>query len=193
MKLYIKHLWETRTFLWVFIFIVMKEIKGIIYIYTNKTNGKVYIGQTINEDSRMIQHKYAYENTPFEKAIKEEGWYNFNYSVLYKVIGWDKKLVTDVLDSMEQYYIALYQSTLKVKGYNVSIGGKTYFYNKTNAKLKCVETGIVYNNILEAAKSIHVSPIMLFNLILKRSSIKNKHFVYTGEYNIPNNYPTELE
>ena len=93
---------------------------------------------------------------------------------------------------MEQYYISQYQSTLKNKGYNVSIGGKTHFYNKTNAKLMCVETGIIYNNILEAAKSIHVNPIMLFNTILKKQPLRNKHFIYTGEHNIPNNYPQEL-
>lgn len=171
----------------------MKEINGIIYMYTNKNNNKVYIGQTINEEERIKQHKYAYDKTPFEKAIKEEGWDSFNYSVLYRVKGWDKKLVTNVLNSMEQYYISKYQSTLKNKGYNVNIGGKTHLFNNTNAKLKCLETGVIYNNILEASKSIHVNPIMLFNLILKKSSIKNKHFVYTGEYNIPNNYPTELE
>ena len=69
----------------------MEEINGVIYIYTNKNDGKVYIGQTIHEDDRMKYHKYAYDDTPFEKAIKEEGWNSFNYNVLYRVKGWDKK------------------------------------------------------------------------------------------------------
>ena len=43
---------------------------GIIYKYTNKINGKIYIGQTINEVRRKGEHKAAKEDSYFHKAIK---------------------------------------------------------------------------------------------------------------------------
>lgn len=172
-------------------FITMKEINGIIYIYTNKLNGKVYIGQTKHEEERKAQHLRAYDNTPFETALREEGISNFEYSVLYRVIGWDDKLISKVLDSMEQYYIACYNSTVKSKGYNITIGGSPLFYERVCIPLKCIETGYVYDNLNELIKHIHISPIKAFYNILKREPVRGKHYVYTGDYNIPSNYPTE--
>ena len=37
---------------------------GVIYKYTNKVNGKVYIGQTVNEVSRMREHKCHAKTRP---------------------------------------------------------------------------------------------------------------------------------
>lgn len=168
----------------------MKEIKGIIYKYTNIDNGKVYIGQTINEEERIKQHKYAYDKTPFEKAVKEEGFDNFKYSVIYRVTGWNKDLVCKVLNLMEVYYIELYNSTLKSNGYNIDIGGKQTHLNKIKAPLICVETGDKYNSIYELGKCIHLSPIKLLNDILKNKSIREKHYVFSNEYNLPAHYPS---
>ena len=167
----------------------MKEINGVIYIYTNKINGKVYIGQTIHEEERRKQHLYCYDKNPFETAIKEEGINNFNYDVLYRVTGWNNKLISKVLDLMEEYYISYYDSTLSSKGYNVTIGGSHSCYENTNIPLKCVEDNSVYSNIKDLSNKVHISPIKAFYKILKMESIFGKHYVYTGDYNMPNNYP----
>lgn len=55
-------------------------MKGIIYKYTSPS-GKCYIGQTINEDRRKLQHKRAAFNEnhkeydkPFYRALRKYGW-----------------------------------------------------------------------------------------------------------------------
>lgn len=90
-------------------------MEGIIYKYTNKINGKVYIGQTVNEEQRMCAHKYGYEKCYFHSAIKKYGWENFDYEVI-------ERLDESLLDEREIYWINFYQS-FGEKGYNLTQGG----------------------------------------------------------------------
>ena len=103
---------------------------GIVYCYTNKINGKKYIGQTINPESRKSSHKSSAYNekapdfsTPFHRAIRKYGWENFEYEVLAKDIS-DKK----ILSYLEKYYISTL-NTFSSNGYNLTSGGE--YYKKT--------------------------------------------------------------
>lgn len=56
---------------------------GIIYKYTNELdNNKVYIGQTVNEHKRKIDHKNSKKKDRFHGAIRKYGFDSFKYSVL---------------------------------------------------------------------------------------------------------------
>ena len=66
-----------------------RNIMYYIYKFTNKTNGKIYIGQTNNIQKRKNGHKSesfneksAGYNLPFHAAIRKYGWENFNFDIL---------------------------------------------------------------------------------------------------------------
>lgn len=95
---------------------------GIIYCYTNKINGKKYVGQTINtlairakSDGSGYSKKYK-----FGKAIAKYGWDNFDSEIL-ETIESDEESLKEQLDSLERYYITKFD-TYK-NGYNSTPGG----------------------------------------------------------------------
>ena len=91
-------------------------MEGIIYKYTNKINGKVYIGQTIHEKQRICAHKYCYGESYFHNAIKKYGFENFEYVIL-------ERLDESLLDEREIYWISFYNANDVSFGYNLTGGG----------------------------------------------------------------------
>ena len=92
----------------------------IVYIATNKINGKSYIGQTQKSlNDRISKHFYSVRhnsNLYFHNALRK---YDFDWSILEEC-----KSKTD-LDMREGYYIEQY-NTLK-DGYNLTQGGEGSF------------------------------------------------------------------
>jgi len=95
---------------------------GIIYIWTNNVNGKVYIGQTMCEHDRYRQHVNASDNYPLHLAMRKNGIDNFSYDIIHRVEG-EYEYVRDHLNFWEKFYIKEYQSTDKRFGYNIALGG----------------------------------------------------------------------
>jgi group I intron endonuclease len=101
----------------------------IIYISTNKMNGKSYIGQTTKKLSKRIyQHQKIKRNLPFSNAIRKYGFENFTWEIIEKCDNQEE------LDEMEFHYIKQY-NTLSPNGYNLTLGfGNTttgYKYTKS--------------------------------------------------------------
>lgn len=97
-------------------------MEGVIYKYTNKINGKVYIGQTIDEVKRKSRHKSCVDNNYFHSAIQKYGWDNFDYTVLERVY-FEQDVIFDELDKLECKYIIDYKSDDRQYGYNLTTGG----------------------------------------------------------------------
>ena len=104
----------------------MENYFNCIYCYTNKINGKKYVGQTVNFNTRHQQHCYNsfYENSidynlPFHRAIRKYGIENFEINIL------KEKLTSPcLLNCWESYYIDKFDSLAKnQKGYNLASGG----------------------------------------------------------------------
>lgn len=96
-------------------------MNGFIYIIKNTVNSKVYIGQTrTSVDQRWKEHlRHAqYGDQVINRAMKKYGIDKFYIETL-------EICDVSILDEREIYYIDLYDSTDKSKGYNVSIGGNT--------------------------------------------------------------------
>jgi group I intron endonuclease len=95
---------------------------GIIYCYTNKVNGKKYIGQTIN--TLAIRAKadgsgYSAKHK-FGKAIVKYGWDNFECEIL-ETVETETDSLKEQLNALECFYISKFD-TYK-NGYNSTPGG----------------------------------------------------------------------
>ena len=64
-----------------------KLIKGVVYMYTNKNDGKVYIGETIHLERRRKTHMEHKSTMGFHMAISEESFEVFEFSLLYECEG----------------------------------------------------------------------------------------------------------
>lgn len=128
-------------------------MEGIIYKYTNIINGKSYIGQTIDEKSRIKKHKNSKDNLPFHCAIRKYGWENFKYEVLVRIESEDKLTISLLLDDLEIYYISKY-NTLE-EGYNLTSGGSIPQNKKEGNKiLQILPSGEIYaryDNAIDAS------------------------------------------
>ena len=98
--------------------------KGI-YKFTNKANGKSYIGQSIYLEERYKQHQRNYNNknhssynSKFYSALRKYGFNNFDYEILYST---QDEITYEELNTLEVMYVAYYDSFQN--GYNMNPGG----------------------------------------------------------------------
>lgn len=159
------------------------EIKGI-YIATNKINGKSYIGQSLNIESRIKEHLYRYNkpssnsyNSLFYRALRKYGKDNFQFSVLESSDSFDRQTLND----LEVFYIRRYDSFHN--GYNMNYGGGYTSGTKVFAEKDIIE---IKSSLLNSSNSLtaiaakyscSVSLISMINNGLVWSSI--------GDYSYP--------
>lgn len=97
-------------------------MKSGIYAIINKTNNKMYIGQSQNIFERWKQHKKDYlkfnKKSPLYADMKKIGIKNFQFKVL-------EYCYLHQLNTKEKYYIEKYNSQFP-NGYNIQIGGGYY-------------------------------------------------------------------
>lgn len=91
----------------------------IIYMATNRVNGKEYVGQTVDSlPSRRQSHIHSiFNNNYFHNAIRKYGIDNFDWEILHD----DISNMND-LNKLEIYYIELYDTFNN--GYNLDLGGR---------------------------------------------------------------------
>ena len=102
----------------------MTRLEGVIYKYTSPS-GKVYVGQTINENNRQRNHKYQAKNPKdyFHRAIAKYGFDKFKYEVIFKTVSYNTSKMKLILDTMEVYFIKKYDTMNPRIGYNTTKGG----------------------------------------------------------------------
>lgn len=183
-------------------------ITGIIYKYTNKINGKIYIGQTMNEKARKYAHKNNRpkgENSLFHNAIDKYGWDNFEYKVLFKISSSSRQDLSNSLDSKERLCIKYYDTTNKSKGYNIDKGGnsgthtrKDIEYNNSKIKLSVSKPVVQlsleweyiteYENCYVASEKTGISRSSIHHSATGITfSSGNSHWVFKEEYELHKN------
>ena len=119
---------------------------GIIYKYTNKINGKSYIGQTIQPlEKRHKRHLYdsKTDNLYFHRALQKYGSNNFELTIL------EENISSDQLDEKEKYWIKYYDTFyLNDNGYNMTEGGR---WGNAPRKLSDKDIEEIKNMLLEGS------------------------------------------
>jgi group I intron endonuclease len=94
---------------------------GIIYIITNRVNGKRYVGKTVQrEERRWSQHLTKARRNPkyyLHMAMRKHGLDNFSFEVV------DRADSEAELTAKDVEYIARLGTTSSSKGYNCTVGG----------------------------------------------------------------------
>jgi group I intron endonuclease len=158
----------------------MKIKKHIIYKYTSPS-GKCYVGQTHKEERRKQEHQWEAaggSTFPFHCAIRKYGIDNFEYEVICKDIP------EELVNGLE--IGAIHMEDAYTKGYNCTEGGEgakgsivsdearlnmskaregIKFSRSTRQKMsearkikvKCIETGIIYESNVAAAQATGIN------------------------------------
>lgn len=101
----------------------------IIYKITNKINGKIYIGQTVQKLSRRWKDHRTKNKSAISKAINKYGVDNFEISVICKCDSIEQ------MNYREEKYIKLFKTRFP-EGYNIGFGGgNKRTSNETKTKL----------------------------------------------------------
>jgi group I intron endonuclease len=141
-------------------------ITGYVYKITNKIDGMMYVGQTI----QALKIRFSNHCTPKSKcmylknAIASYSKDNFSIEPLVEKQAENKKALRELLDIEEIRFIKEL-NTLAPNGYNLTTGGRctilsqeTVLANAEKHKkpIKCNETGEVWPSIKECAQSFGV-------------------------------------
>lgn len=95
-----------------------------IYKLTSKISNKVYIGKAVDLSNRLAQHKNS-ENLKVKpgfyirNSIIKHGWDSFTVDILEIYENFDRDKDNFKLLERESYYIDLFDSTNRTKGYNI--------------------------------------------------------------------------
>lgn len=90
-----------------------------LYMHVNKTNGKVYIGQTKKSYLSRWRNGKGYGGCPmFAKAIKKYGWHEG-----FEHIPLIEGLFKSEADYFERFFIEFFDSQNLEFGYNLTAGG----------------------------------------------------------------------
>ena len=127
------------------------QSKKCVYCYTNKINGKKYIGQVCSKVNTLsTRHKRHMKGSLLiDKKLREYGEDNFVLEIIH--IGYDYK----EMNYFESFYIKYYNTiVLNNHGYNISKGqnGNNTLCGKTDEELK-----IIHKKISEAHKGKKLS------------------------------------
>ena len=98
------------------------EFHGRVYLIRNSVNGKVYIGQTVQElDYRWRQHRYDALTRgfkyPLHSAMRKYGVGVFSIEELAFADSQNE------LNRLEEHFVRLHRSIERTHGYNVRYGG----------------------------------------------------------------------
>jgi group I intron endonuclease len=111
-----------------------------IYAITNKINGKIYIGKTINFQKRHYQHKRAFFNKNFKNhnsphlhaSISKHGYINFDISIV-------EICKKENLSEREYYWMNYFKTFDSKLGYNLRVDSESGYITHPSTSKKISE------------------------------------------------------
>lgn len=123
-----------------------------IYKITNSITNKSYIGQSIDIERRIEDHKFRNSNSLIHLIIQQYGWDNFTYEIL-------EECSQQELNEKEIKWINFYNSF--ENGYNLNRGGSGFFYDINLIYKDYLQT----NSIKQTAKNVGCHETTVRNII----------------------------
>ena len=126
-------------------------MKYSVYLHTNKTNGKKYIGITSQKNvERRWSNGAGYKKQKrFYCAIQSYGWDGFTHEILYS------GLTKEQAEAKEEELILLHRSNDLNFGYNIENGGRTHKISEAQKqKLRDINTGKHHSAETKAKMSV---------------------------------------
>ena len=100
-----------------------------IYVHTNKSNGKKYIGQTKQSLNQRFRSGEGYKQSPkFYGAIQKYGWDGFEHNLLFD------NLTLEEANKKEEELIKKYNTINDLYGYNIAYGGDNHDISEETIK-----------------------------------------------------------
>ena len=123
-----------------------------IYKYTNKDNGKIYIGRSVNIIRRKWEHLYnPSPHSYFDQTIIKIGEDKFDFEVI-------EECLEEQLCEREKYWIAYYNCCVldnREGGYNLTHGGEEYRSEENPwARLTMVQVNEIIDKLINTKISI---------------------------------------
>lgn len=144
---------------------------GVIYQYTNKVTGQVYIGQSTDMKGRIRTHRWNALNdrydTYFYRAMRKYGEDAFSVEIL-------EECPQALLNDKEKFWIEE-KNSLAPNGYNIEEGGQVYeMSDETRKKISDARQGIQFSDEhIENLRKSHIGNFHTESTKLKISE-KNK-------------------
>lgn len=167
-----------------------------IYCIRNKVNNKVYIGKSINIYKRIVMHvcklnmrDIKHENQHFINAWHKYGRNNFEYFVLEHL-----ELDEELLKEREMFWMNIYESTNRDKGYNLRMDSSTNMIvnEETRKKLSIATTKRFSDPEVRKQSSITMKLMWDNNPELKKQVSKknreNNSKYYIDQYDKQSNF-----
>lgn len=139
-----------------------------VYCFTNKINGKKYVGLTSNVKQRHRQHKSTRNRCPvFSNAIKKYGFENFDFEVLVE------DLSREEASRFEIKFIKEF-NTLVPNGYNRTEGGDSSVKHTKETIEKIIEKNRIWrltnNHPMKGKRHSEETKKLLSELAFKRTN-----------------------
>lgn len=123
-----------------------------IYKYTNKLNGRIYIGRSTNITKRRWQHLNAPSPYSFfDQTLRAVGEDQFDFEII-------EECPIEILKDREKYWIKYYQCCVldnRDKGYNLTHGGEEYQSDENPwAKLSLIQVKEIIDKLANSKISL---------------------------------------